>query len=191
MTISSILGVVGAVLVVWSFVPYIQHILKKTIEPHIYTWFIWSVTHAIAALAIFEGDGGVFAATAVAAGGVLSFIIFILSLKHGSKNITTFDTVTLVTALAAIFMWWQLDHPEWAIITISLIDLLGFVPTLRKTWKKPKSEPVGPWVLYALGNIAAFFALTIYTVMTSFYIIAMIIASSALVAVIMYRKRAF
>jgi glucose uptake protein GlcU len=88
-------------------------------------------------------------------------------------------------------MWWQLDHPEWAIITIALIDLLGFLPTFRKTWHDPTSESFFAWVLFLLGNIAALLALTTYSIMTSFYIVTMIVASAALAGIVLLRKKPF
>jgi hypothetical protein len=189
MDIKTILGIVGGICIAGSFIPYIRDIMKSDTEPHVYTWFIWSVTHMIAALAILEGNGGVFAALSVATGGILSLTIFFMSLKRGTKNITTFDTVTLITAILAVVMWWKLDHPEWAIITIVFIDILGFVPTIRKTWHKPRSESMFAWSVYAFGNIAALFAITTYSIMTSAYIIAMIAASFVLVTIIMIRRR--
>jgi hypothetical protein len=191
MDISVFLGIFGGVLIAGSFIPYIRDILKADTEPHVYTWFIWSVTQAIAALAIFQGDGGLFAALSVASGAILSFVVFLMSFKHGTKNISDFDTVTLIIALLAIVMWWKLDHPEWAIITIALIDLLGFLPTFRKTWHEPTSESLFAWVLFLLGNIAALLALTTYSIMTSFYIITMIMASAALAGIILFKKSDF
>jgi hypothetical protein len=88
-------------------------------------------------------------------------------------------------------MWWKLDHPELAIIAIAMIDLLGFLPTFRKTWRLPKSESGTAWLLFLLGNIAALLALDTYSIMTSFYIITMIISSATLLGVIHFRKRIF
>lgn len=191
MNVSLLLGVLGGLLIAGSFIPYIKDILKADTEPHVYTWFIWSVTQAIAAYAILEGNGGLFAALSVASGALLSFIVFLMSFKHGTKNISDFDTATLIIALLATVMWWKLDHPEWAIIAIALIDLLGFLPTFRKTWHEPKSESFLAWVLFLFGNVAALLALTTYSIMTSFYIITMIFASAVLVTLILRGKRHF
>ena len=191
MNTSLLLGLLGGLLIAGSFIPYIRDILKADTEPHVYTWFIWSVTQAIAAYAILEGNGGLFAALSVASGAILSFVVFLMSLKHGTKNISDFDTVTLIIALMAIVMWWELDQPEWAIVAIALIDLLGFLPTFRKTWHEPKSESSFAWVLFLLGNMAALLALSTYSIMTSFYIITMIIASVVLVALTLRKKRHF
>lgn len=189
---SVVLGVLGGLLIAGSFIPYIRDIIKADTEPHVYTWFIWSVTQAVAALAIFEGAGGLVTALSIAAGAVLSFIVFIMSFKHGTKDITDFDTATLVIALLAIVMWWKLDHPEWAVVTIASIDLLGFLPTIRKTWSEPETESLFAWSLFAIGNILAFFSLNEYNIMTSFYIITMFFASTALVGIILFRqKRSF
>jgi hypothetical protein len=191
MDIKIALGIIGGVLIAGSFIPYIHDIIKSKTEPHVYTWFIWSITHLIAALAILEGNGGLFAALSVASGGILSFAIFLTSLRHGTRNITSFDTGTLIIAILAVLIWWKLDHPEWAIIMITLIDVLGFLPTVRKTWLDPHSESIVAWSLYAFGNIAALLAITNYSIMTSFYIVAMIAASTALVLTIVLRKRLF
>jgi hypothetical protein len=191
MNISLILGLIGGSLIAGSFIPYIRDILKADTEPHVYTWFIWSITQAIASVAILEGDGGLFAALSIASGALLSFVVFIMSFKHGTKNITAFDTTTLVIALLATFVWWKLDHPELAVIAIALIDLLGFVPTFRKTWHEPRSESFVAWVLFLLGNIVALLTLTTYSILTSFYIITMIIASTILVLLTMRSKRYF
>ena len=191
MDIQIALGIIGGVLIAGSFIPYIYDIVKSKTEPHVYTWFIWSITHMIAALAIFEGNGGLFAALSVASGGILSFTIFLTSLRHGTRNITTFDTATLIIAIMAVFVWWKLDHPEWAIIIVAFIDILGFLPTVRKSWLDPNSESIVAWSLYACGNIAALLAITTYSIMTSFYIVAMIAASTALMLTIVLRKRFF
>lgn len=191
MNLTLLLGVLGGLLIAGSFIPYIRDILKADTEPHVYTWFIWSVTQAIAAVAIFEGNGGLFAALSVASGATLSFVVFFMSFKHGSKNITNFDTTTLIVALIAIILWWKLNHPEWAIIAIALIDILGFLPTFRKTWYEPKSESSLAWVLFLLGNIATLLALTTHSIMTSFYIVTMIIASTVLVLFTLLPKRKF
>jgi hypothetical protein len=189
MNLSFILGIIGGLLIAGSFIPYIRDILKADTEPHVYTWFIWSVTQAIAALAIFEGDGGLLAALSIGSGAILSFIVFLMSFKHGTKNITRFDTTTLIVALLAIVMWWKLDHPEWAVVTIATIDLLGFVPTIRKTWREPETESLLAWSLFAIGNILAFLSLNEYNIMTSFYIITMFIASAILVGIILIREK--
>ncbi len=191
MDIKIALGIIGGVLIAGSFIPYIHGIVKSKTEPHVYTWFIWSITHMIAALAILEGNGGLFAALSVASGGVLSFTIFLMSLRQGTRNITIFDTATLIIAILAVFIWWKLDHPEWAIIIVAFIDILGFLPTVRKTWIEPHSESIVAWTLYAFGNMAALLAITSYSIMTSFYIVAMIAASAALLLTIVLRKRLF
>jgi hypothetical protein len=184
-----ILGTLGGLLIAGSFIPYIKDIVKADTEPHVYTWFIWSVTQAIAAYAILEGNGGIFAALSVASGAILSFVVFFMSFRQGTKNITDFDTATLIIAVLAIVMWWKLDHPEWAIVAIALIDLLGFLPTFRKTWHEPHSESILAWSLFALGNVLALLSLTEYSIMTSFYIVAMIFASMILVGIAAGRSK--
>jgi hypothetical protein len=56
-------------------------------------------------------------------------MVMLLSLKYGTRNITRSDTIILILALAAVFVWVQLDNPLLAVIMVTLIDLAGYVPS--------------------------------------------------------------
>ncbi len=189
MEIKLLLALCGGLLIVGSFLPYILDIIKGNTEPHVYTWCIWTFTHGIAALAIVQGDGGLIAALSIGAGAVCSFVVFLLSIRQTTQHITTFDSIALAVAVLAIIAWLKLDHPVWVVILITIVDVLGFVPTWRKTWHKPKTESVIAWSLYAIGCLMTLIALSHYNVLTTFYISAMVIASSILVIIITLRRR--
>jgi hypothetical protein len=191
MTFPHLIGIVGALLVTASYVPYIYHIVKRNTKPHIYTWILWSLTQTFATIAIIKGGGGWFSAANVGAGAVLAFTTLLLSLKYGSRNITRFDTVALITGFIAAIVWWYFDHPIIAICMITLIEIIGFLPTYRKTWNEPWSESVLAWSLFVLGCLCAIYALDEYNPLTSLYIIAMTAASFILVVVSSHRRRRF
>ena len=44
-------------------------------------------------------------------GTIFVFIVFLFSLKYGTKNITKSDTAVLITAFLAVLVWWQLHQP--------------------------------------------------------------------------------
>ncbi len=191
MTLPHLIGIIGALLVTGSYVPYIYGIIKKQTKPHIYTWILWSLTPVFATAAILEGGGGLFSAINIGVGAILAFSILLLSLKYGSKNITTFDTVALITGLLASIVWWYFDHPIIAIAMIALIEAIGFLPTYRKTWNEPWSESLSSWFLFVAGNLCALAALDEYNLLTSLYIVTMTIASLILILLSSHRRRRF
>ncbi|MEY2665062.1 MAG: hypothetical protein RLZZ480_167 [Candidatus Parcubacteria bacterium] len=191
MTTPHIVGIIGTLLVTASYVPYIYHILKRTTKPHIYTWILWSLTQAFATTAILEGGGGWFSAANVGAGAVLAFTTLLLSIKYGSRNITRFDTFALLTGFFAAIVWWYFDHPVIAISMIALIEVIGFLPTYRKTWNEPWSESILAWTLFVAGNLCALYALDEYNLLTSLYIVTMTAASFILILLSSHRRRRF
>jgi hypothetical protein len=189
--LAPIIGIIGGVLLTLSYLPYIYHILRRQTRPHIYTWIIWSMTQIIATTAILAGNGGVFAAIGIGAGAFLSVVVLLLSIPYGTANITRFDYVALIIGLLAMVLWWKLDHPVLAIILISAIDTIGYLPTYRKTWHEPWSESLTAWVLFVAGNICVLFALEQYNLLTTVYIVTVSIASVLLILLSKHRRDFF
>ena len=171
-----------------AFVPYIRDIFRKKTQPHSYTWLIWSITQGTAVFGIWYGGGGI-GALEFTIGTVLTFIVFLFSLKRGSKNITISDTVILVSALLAIFVWWQLKNPFLSILMICVIDVLGYIPSFRKSYQEPWSETVLTWISFVVGNIFALLALQQYNFLTTGYIISISLANIILTVVCLIRRQ--
>lgn len=138
-----------------------------------------------------EGGGGWFSAANIGVGAVLAFTTLLLSFKYGSKNITTFDTVALSAGLIAATVWFFFDHPVIAISIITLIEIIAFLPTYRKTWNEPWSESILAWGLFVLGNLCALYALDEYNILTTLYIVTMTIGSLTLILLSAHRRRKF
>ncbi len=118
MQILKIISIVLSVIFsVTAFFLYIREMYKSNTKPHVYTWFIWILTQGTAALGILYGNGGL-GSLELFTGLIFILIIFIYSLKNGTKNIKVSDTVVFVVALSAIFAWWQLHNPVLSIFMV-------------------------------------------------------------------------
>lgn len=175
---------------VWvaSFAPYIRDIFLKKTKPHTYTWLIWTITQSTAVAGLWYGDGG-WGTLALIIGTIFVFIVFLLSLKYGTRNITTGDTIVLIAALLAIIVWWQLNNPLLAVVTVSVIDVLGYLPSFRKTFEEPWTETPISWAIFSLANIFIIFSLAEYNVLTLTYLIAITIANIILLTICLARRR--
>ncbi|MFH1142182.1 MAG: hypothetical protein ABIH67_01280 [Candidatus Uhrbacteria bacterium] len=187
MDIKIILGVLAAVIGTLAFFPYIRDTLTKKTKPHSFTWLIWALTQGTAVVALWVGGGGV-GAIALTIGTFLVFCVFLLSLKYGTKDITRSDKMVLIVALLAIVVWWQLDNPVLAVIMVSAIDVLGFIPSFRKSFKDPWSETTWSWIMYATANILAIFALREYNALTVTYISSIAVAEIFLLVIVYFRR---
>jgi len=171
-----------------AFAPYLWDVFKGRTRPHAYTWLIWVITQGTAAAGIWHGGGGV-GTIGFVSGTILVLIVFLLSFKHGTNNITKSDTLILSLAFLAIFVWWLLKSPIAAVIMVSIIDILGYIPSYRKTFDEPWSETALTWFGFVVGNIFGILAMREYNLLTLTYIITITVANILMVMLCLIRRK--
>lgn len=179
-----ILGIISSVVV---SILYVSSIFRGPTRPHMYTWLIWTLTQGTAVLGMWKGGGG-FAAISLIIGTLFVFGVFLITLFRGSKNITKGDTAMLVCALGAIFVWWQLHDPLLAVYMVSLIDLCGYILSLRKAFCDPWSENVLSWVGFTFCNMCVFIALKEYNALTLTYLLTLSFANIVMIILCLLRR---
>lgn len=184
-----LIGSIAVILVFIGYIPYLRDILKGRTIPHLYSWFLWGfVTTIVFFLQMSDnaGSGGLVTLAAAA----MCVVVFLLGLAHkGKRDITGTDTVFLLLALAALGIWLVAKQPMVSAMLATLIDLLGFVPTIRKSWHKPHSETVSFYALNTFRFGLAMFALERYSLITALYPLTWMAANGLFALMLVYRRR--
>jgi hypothetical protein len=188
MDIKLFFGLASSVVAIVCFVPYLIDIFKKKTEPHMYSWLIWTIIQVVGVMAQLKGGAG-YGSWALAVGSFFCFTIFLLSFKYGTKNISKFDIFCLIASLFAILVYINIDNPVWAIITVVIIDSIGYMPTFRKGYQEPFSETISFFVLCAVSNFLSFLALQNYSLTTVLYIGTLFIMNSSFATMLFLRKK--
>ncbi|MCX6757629.1 MAG: hypothetical protein NTZ44_01980 [Candidatus Nomurabacteria bacterium] len=183
-----IFSILSSIFAVLCFVPYTRDIFKRKTTPHIYSWLIWTILQGTGALIMFK-DGANLGVLSLSIGALLCSFVFILSFKYGTKNIKIFDTICLIGALIAICFWVFLDQPLISVTLISIIDFVGFLPTLRKSYFEPHSETLSTYVLSSLSTLCALIALSHYSLTTTIYLSSLVITNAVCSLILFTRKR--
>lgn len=162
------ISIIAVLLTFIGYIPYVRDTLKGKTTPHIYSWFIWGfVTLIVYALQVSAGAGvGSWATLAVA---VICFFIFILGLRGSKQDITKSDTIFFILSIGALFLWLIAKQPVLSVILVSSIDMLAFIPTIRKSWNKPHSETLFLYSLSAFRHGLALLALQQYNIVTMLF----------------------
>ena len=182
------ISIVAVALSVFGYGIYIRDIIRRKIKPHAFTFLIWTTaTSIISGLQIY-GGGGVgswitFSMSIICAG------IFILSLKYGEKNITVSDIVFLLLAFFALFLWLVIKQPVWSVILLVVTDLLGFVPTIRKSWNRPHEEGLATWEITAFRHALSILALEKFNILTTLYPITWVMGNTLFSIFIIVRRK--
>lgn len=183
-----ILSAITAVLTFAAFFPYIWSIWKGTNKPHFFSWVIWGLATFVVFLAQLA-DGGGIGAWPTALSALITFYVAWLSFERRSEiSITRSDWIFFVLALGSIFLWYYTSNPLLAVILLTVIDTLGFGPTLRKAYEKPFEENLTLYVLMTIRNIVSIFALQNYS-WTTILFPAVVALTCAILVVIVYMRR--
>lgn len=164
----TVISVITVALSIIGYIPYHLDIYRGKTTPHIYSWFIWGTATAIAFALQVSGGAGVGSwMTLVIA--LNAFVIFFFGLRRGNKDVTISDTVFFILSLITILIWLVAKQPVVSIILISTIEMLGFIPTIRKSWYKPHSETLFTYALSAFRHGLSIFALQELNIITWLY----------------------
>ncbi len=191
MDLKALSGIVAGITAIVCFIPYLRDIFKEKTTPHSYSWLIWSILQTVGVIAIIVNKGGYFGASGIAIGAIFCLTIFFLSLKYGTRNITRFDTFSFIAALIAILIWIFTKSALYSVILISIIDFVGFAPTIRKGYQEPMSETSSTYLIAAISNIFALLALSTYSIPTSLYLFSLVFSNGLFVIILLYRRRRY
>lgn len=178
------LGLIAAILAVVSHAPYIKDILHSRTRPHVFSWVIWSIV----TLLVFFGqlqEGAGPGAWTTGITGLTTILIAFLAFKQGSKDITKSDVIFFSAALATLIPWKLTNNPTISIILLTLIDILAFIPTLRKTIKDPSSETFLTYFLNLFRHGLSIPALATYNLATVLFPAVMLLLNGTMVSVIL------
>lgn len=188
MDIKIFFAIAAVIVLIIGYYPYFKDIFRKTTKPHAYTWLIWAITQGTATVAAFYG-GANWGVMSLAGGTLLVVFVFLLSFKYGTRNITRSDTGILLLALSAILVWWLTKNPLLSVIMVTVIDGLGYIPTLRKSWVEPWSETLSFWFAMAIVSVLTILSLGEINWLTAPYLTVLAILNVLVLVVCVLRRK--
>ena len=183
------LGLLSIILTCAGFGVYFRDILRKKTKPHAFSWIVWGLLSAIAFLAQRSGEAGA-GSWALGAVTAACFISAGFAIARGEKDIKRSDVVAFVTALTAIPLWYFTGDPLWAVVVVSMIEVLAFYPTFRKSFHKPHEETAFMYGLDAVKFALAFGAMENYSLANTLYPLVIVMTDSTFVAMVLWRRAA-
>ncbi|MGZ2745326.1 hypothetical protein [Burkholderia stagnalis] len=185
---ASIFGVIGSAVSLLAAIPYGLAIFRRAVRPHLFTWLIWSVVTAIAAAGQWVAGAGP-SAWCTAAIAATCFLTFVASLFRGERGWTVSDWVFLGAAFSAVPVWVLARDPTASVCLVTLIELAGLGPTIRKSFRDPWSESLAYFALCVVKYALAVLALRTWSVAVAFYPIVNIAASIGVCMLMIVRRR--
>lgn len=187
MDLKTNIGIITLVIASLSYGFYFRDIFRHSTKPHAISWLIWALLNGVSFLTQRSngaGAGGwVTGFTAFAA-----FFIFIAAIYYGEKNITKLDWLCLAAAIVALCFWYQEASSAVAVSLAALTFAIGFVPTFRKSLRKPRQETGITFFLNGLKFLLAIAALQALSYSTVVYPAVVAAMNFAFVTLLLSRR---
>ncbi|WP_210416333.1 hypothetical protein [Leptospira idonii] len=183
-----ILSLIAILMTLYAFFPYIGKIRKGEVKPHIFSWIIWGITTFLVFFAQIVSQGGPGAWPIGVSGSITIYVALLAYRKHSDHSISLMDWFFLIGALAAIPIWFFTSDPLWAVVCLTTIDVLGFGPTIRRSYEFPYEENIGFFALFTVRNFVSILALDKLSLTTVLFPATIIFFCLLLIALIASRR---
>lgn len=183
-----LLGYLGIILGLIGYAPYFRNILSGSTKPHAFSWLIWSILETIVfAVQIVEHAGA--ASWTAATTAIICFSVFLLALYKGKRTFDRLDWITLILACVAIALWRITHDPLAALVLVIVADMLGYVPTFRKSFHAPHEETAFTYGIASIRNAMSLFALSSFTVASWLFPAYVAVITTTFVIFLLVRRR--
>ncbi len=171
-----------------AFVPYYAEMWRGTLKPHIFSWITWTVLTGLG-FYLSIADGGGQGAWILGMYSLMCFVVVIFAIFRGEKKITRVDKMAFAAAILTTIIYLLTKNAVVSVILAGVIDSLGFIPTFRKSYNQPNSEPAMTYAIAGASYIFAILALENYTFVTMFYELVLMASNYSFVSFIWWRRQ--
>jgi hypothetical protein len=184
----TVLGALSVIVGLVGFALYFRSIYQGQTKPHAFTWISFTLLDGIAFSAqVVSGAGP--GSWALGLGTIMCAAVSVVVFFVGHVKIKKTDRVSFVCALIGITLWVITDVPLYAVILAALVNILGTIPTIRKSYDQPGSETITLWSIDIFRYGLSLFALQTVNVTTVLVPIAIVIGNSAVIATVLFKRR--
>jgi hypothetical protein len=151
MELQAKIGEIAGILSLAAFLPYWWAILRRKTRPNRATWLIWLVV-GMAIASSYRASGASYTIWVPISYTIGPLVTSIVGIKYGEGGWTKFDRSCLLLSLISLIPWLLLRSPGITLLVNIFVDLLGAMPTIRKSYLHPDGEDLGSWVMFTIAN---------------------------------------
>ena len=183
-----IFGYISAVLSLLMVVPYVRDILYGGTRPERASWLIWTVLTSIAFFS--QLAKGATDSLWLSAGQTLAvLIVLLLSTKYGVGGLTKWDIRALMAAGVGLVIWYFTNEAAYALFVIIIIDSIGTLLTVVKSYKEPETETISTFVMSGTSGVFGALAVGSLDFILLAYPFYIIVANYAIAGAILLGRR--
>jgi hypothetical protein len=119
-------------------------------------------------------------------------MIAVLSEKYGrygrGHKLSRLDMVCIAGSIIGAVIWWQTGSPVVSLAAFLVVDAFGAVPTVVKSWQRPKEESSLAWAASFAATAMNLNAVEFWTFAEAAYPVYMASATGIIVLILVFRS---
>lgn len=162
-------AILGAVLYLIGFVPYIYHVFHGRVVPHAFSWTVWAILSGINTyILVLQSwlDSSIISPTIRTSCLCIGSIVWWFYIRK--VHISRWDILAIFLAWICLMVAY-LYGAENAVIPTILVDMLVLFPTIRKIYDNPDTEDAFTWFLVVFSQLATIASFPVHTLNNSLY----------------------
>lgn len=181
------LGIASALILMATTPAYLAHSLNGPTRPHPLSWGIWTGLGFLGAVSTTVAGGGASVVVLYTA-AALTLLVFVVALRQHDSRISRSELWPIVPAAAGLILWIVSRDPLAASIGVVVADSSAGWPTLRKTWREPRSEPPLLWAIDSFAFLLGCLSVSSSTAAAMLYPVYLTLACG-LIALVAWLRR--
>ena len=142
-----IFAIISTTIYIVAIIPYLRDVLSWKTLPHPYSQLVWTIVFFISTLVLLYKEEYIWSIPGIASTIANCVWCFYGFKSYGKLPINWFDKLCLVLAILTLIYWIiTRDFFNTIILAIS-IDILAFLPTLKKYWECFHQSQTS-WLIY-------------------------------------------
>ena len=188
-TFKDLMGALSVAIALFSYGLYVWKTFRAHARPHPLSWLIFGVLSATGFLIQLDQSAGA-GSWVMGVTAAVCFKLCLIGFWQGERTFPWYEWAFLAAAaiVFAFYLWSQ--QPAASAILASIVNVLGFGPTLTKAWSRPHSDSASTFMLNGLKFVPSLFAMDSVTVATCVLPASLVLTNLA-VALVIFARRQF
>jgi Ca2+/Na+ antiporter len=182
------LGALSVAIALVAYGIYGWQTARGEIRPHPLSWLIFGTLTATGYW-IQRDQGAGAGSWVMGATAVICFVLCIASFAMGERKYSRRDWAFLFAAALVFLFYVGTREPTVSAILATVVDVLGYGPTINKANERPYSDSVTSFALNSVKFIPSLFAMDSFSIATMIYPSTLIVVNAAVAGLLLWRRR--
>jgi hypothetical protein len=183
-----LMGALSVAIALFSYALYVWKTFRAHARPHPLSWLIFGVLSGTGFLIQLDQSAGA-GSWVMGVTAAVCFMLCLIGFWQGERIFPWYEWAFLAAAaiVFAFYLWSQ--QPAASAILASIVNVLGFGPTLTKAWSRPHSDSASTFMLNGVKFVPSLFAMDSVTIATCVLPASLVVTNLAVAAIIAAQRK--